>query len=101
MRKIALYAGLVVATLGFSSVATTTSFAAGCIAGGDAPPISLSHNDMVPGAGFGYNKDAYTDALAQGNLCPTVRQAEHTPRNGTESMPNVSKGPQTDNSVIN
>jgi hypothetical protein len=84
MRKISLFGGIVVLTLGMAAVSTAGSaFAMGCLDNQDSlPAISLSHNGLTPGAGFGYDKDGYDAAIAKGNACPATEQA--TPVSDTQ-----------------
>ena len=75
MRKISLFAGVVALALGATAV-SSSAFAACLTSQEQLTPMSLTHDDMVPNAGFGYNKDAYNAALAKGNACPVTQQAQ-------------------------
>ncbi len=88
MHKISLFAGLVATVIGLGAVSTAGSaFAAGCLTSQEAlPQLSLSHDSMVPGAGFGYDKDNYAAALAKGNNCAT------TPQSTSASAPTADFG---------
>jgi hypothetical protein len=76
MRNVSLLLGAVAMAAGLS-VVSTSAFADACLTSQDnLVPMSLSHNAMVPGAGYGYDKDAYDAALAQGNVCQTTQQSQ-------------------------
>lgn len=66
MRKFATLASLAVVAVGFTSIVGGTAFAA-TLHTGDLPLLSLTHNDLVPNQGFGYDKQAYDAQLARGN----------------------------------
>lgn len=76
MRKSLLLAGVAALTVGLGA-ASSSAYAMGCLTNQEALPfMSLSHDDMVPDAGFGYDKDAYDAALAKGNACSTTQQSQ-------------------------
>lgn len=99
MRKFFTLAGLAVAVVGFGSLSGSAAFAAGCLNPDNLPPMTLSHNDMDPNNGFGYNKGAYDAQLAKGNSCGMTPQSYRTDRDVLQSTPNTPAG-ENGNSVI-
>jgi hypothetical protein len=88
MRKLSMLAGIAVVAVGMTSLSVGTASAAGCLNPDNLPPMSLTHDSMVPGAGFGYNKSAYDDQLAKGNTCGMTQQSYRTDRDRYQSYPN-------------
>ncbi|HVW93912.1 MAG TPA: hypothetical protein VHB74_15055 [Devosia sp.] len=92
MRKQMMLAAAAFAALGFTGLTSSGALAAGCLNPRDLPPMSLTHDDMVPNAGFGYNKQAYQDQLARGNTCGVTQQSYRTDQDPYQSYPNRPGG---------
>jgi hypothetical protein len=76
MRKLSLLAGAVALAIGCGGAASS-AFAAGCLTNQEQlPPMSLTHDAMIDGAGFGYDKGAYDAELAKGNSCAVTQQSQ-------------------------
>jgi|GEM_PF-4927023 len=98
MRKISLVAGLVAMTIGLGGVsAASSAFAATCL-NPAAGTIDLTHNPMVPGAGWGYDKDAVDAELAKGNRCDLQQQSQ--PISGSQ-LSDYQPGGQVNNQAHN
>lgn len=86
MLKLSMLAGVAVAAIGFASMTSGSAFAAGCL-NTTLPPITLSHNAMVPNAGYEYDKSAYDAEAAKGNHCATTQQSYRSDNAGGVNNP--------------
>ncbi len=74
MHKLLAFSAFGVAVAGIAFSAVTPSAAAVCL-NPYAGVIPLTHDDMVAGAGFGYDKEFIDEQLAKGNRCSVWKRA--------------------------
>ncbi|HTJ58636.1 MAG TPA: hypothetical protein VL418_13835 [Devosiaceae bacterium] len=69
MPKFITLASLAFAAIGLATISSGTAFAATCLNPASVTPLSLTHDDMAPNRGAGYDRMGVQEELALGNRC--------------------------------